>query len=780
MVRNLLYHLIIVSIALILSGIPGVILAQAERALPYSKHDFHFTEIPKKWDEGIPLGNGMMGALIWQRDGSLRLALDRADLWDLRKVKEFERPEFRFSWVVDQARNNNYGKVQELFDLPYDRDATPTKIPAGAIEILIPNIGDVESGTLRLRDATCEIRWRNNTRFTAFIHATEPRGWFYVEGLPNRIKPQVLPPPYGKYEMDEKNGNSGPAGNDLRRLNYPPPVVREMEREILYHQDCADGFAYDLWLGWTYIDGSSLLGCWTITPNKPYVLSKVSSRPPSSGDVTWTIMTDDKASHTEWWSTYWGKSSIEIPDSILEIQWYRELYKFGCTSRRLSPPITLQAVWTADNGRLPPWKGDFHNDLNTQLSYWPAYSSNHLEEGLAFLDWLWHCKPVAELYTKTYFGMDGLNFPGVSTLSGDPMGGWIQYSLGPTVSAWLAHHFYLHWKYSMDRTFLGERAYPWMREVARYLDALSVRNEKGERQLPLSSSPEIHDNDVKAWFSETTNFDLALIHWLYQAAAEMAREQNLLSEAHMWDSIRSEWPLLAVSENNHNLLVAPGMALEESHRHFSHLMAIHPLGLLDWDRGDAERQVINASLTDLERLGTDSWCGYSYSWLGNLYARSRQGDKAAEALRTFSTCFCLPNSFHVNGDQSGTGKSKFTYRPFTLEGNFACAAGIQEMLLQSHNGLIRIFPAIPDSWNDAAFENFRAEGAFTISATRKNGALQFLKINSEKGGYLRILNPFEGRNYVVRGVEFPEKLMKKNIIEIEMIPGKQIEFLLQQ
>ena len=134
----------------------------------------------------------------------------------------------------------------------------------------------------------------------------------------------------------------------------------------------------------------------------------------------------------------------------------------------------------------------------------------------------------------------------------------------------------------------------------------------------------------------------------------------------------------------------------------------------------------------------------------------------------------------MNGDQSGTGKSKFTYRPFTLEGNFACAAGIQEMLLQSHNGLIRIFPAIPDSWNDAAFENFRAEGAFTISATRKNGALQFLKINSEKGGYLRILNPFEGRNYVVRGVEFPEKLMKENIIEIEMIPGKQIEFLLQQ
>jgi alpha-L-fucosidase 2 len=778
-VRKILYRIIIISVLFNFVGGPGIKAAQAELLSPSSKHDFHFKGIPKSWDEGIPLGNGMMGALIWQRGGSIRLALDRADLWDLQKIKEFERPEFRFSWVADQVKNNNYGKVQELFDVPYDRDPAPTKIPAGAIELLIPDIGNVESVTLRLRDAACEIRWQNNVRFTAFVHATEPRGWFYIEGLPNRIKPRVLPPPYGRNGTGEKNSNSGPSGNDLRRLNYPPPVGREKEGEILYHQECADGFAYDLWLGWTYIDGNSLLGCWTITPNKPYALSKISN-PPSSGDVTLKIMRKDRDSHADWWNTYWGKSSIQLPDSILEIQWYREMYKFGCTSRRLAPPITLQAVWTADNGRLPPWKGDFHNDLNTQLSYWPAYSSNHTEEGLAFLDWLWYCKPTAESYTRTYFGVDGLNFPGVSTLSGDPIGGWIQYSLGPTVSAWLAQHFYLHWQYTMDRTFLEERAYPWISEVARYLDALSIRNENGERRLPLSSSPEIHDNDINAWFPETTNFDLALIGWLYQAAAEMAREQYLLSEANMWDSIRSEWPSLAVSEKNYNLLVAPGVSLLESHRHFSHLMAIHPLGLLDWERSDFERWIIEASLKDLERLGTDSWCGYSYSWLGNLYARSRQGDKAAEALRTFSTCFCLANSFHVNGDQSGTGKSKFTYRPFTLEGNFACAAGIQEMLLQSYNGLIRVFPAIPESWNDVAFENFRAEGAFLVSAVRKDGILRSVSITSEEGRRIKMLNPFKGKKYNVEGTKISQYLMNEDILELETTKGMHVVFYQQK
>jgi alpha-L-fucosidase 2 len=397
---------------------------------------------------------------------------------------------------------------------------------------------------------------------------------------------------------------------------------------------------------------------------------------------------------------------------------------------------------------------------------------------MAFLDWLWFCRPNAESYTRKYFGVNGLNFPGVSTLTGDPIGGWIQYSLGPTVSVWLAHHFYLQWKYSMDDDFLKNRAYPWIIEVAKYIDALSIRNEKGVRQLPLSSSPEINDNDIKAWFNETTNFDLALIRWLYQAAAEMARGQYLYNEAHMWDSIRSEWPDLAVSDKNSNLLVAPGVALEASHRHFSHLMAIYPLGILDWNT-ETDKKIIDASLKDLERLGTDWWCGYSYSWLGNLYGRAGQGDKAAEALRTFSTCFCLPNSFHVNGDQSGTGKSKFTYRPFTLEGNFACAAGIQEMLLQSHNGLIRIFPAVPNSWKDVAFESLRAEGGFLISAIRKDGILHSLKITSEKGKRIRMLNPFFGKKYIAEGVNIPPKLMEENIIELDTTEGMHLTFTIQ-
>ncbi len=104
----------------------------------------------------------------------------------------------------------------------------------------------------------------------------------------------------------------------------------------------------------------------------------------------------------------------------------------------------------------------------------------------------------------------------------------------------------------------------------------------------------------------------------------------------------------------------------------------------------------SAALDEMNTLGTKWWTGYSFSWQGCVAARARDGALAEQALEIFSTAFCLKSSFHCNGDQSGVGYSNFRYRPFTLEGNFAAAAAVQEMLLQSYSGAIVIFPAVPD------------------------------------------------------------------------------------
>jgi len=746
--------------------------------LPAPRHDLVFDKLASTWDEGIPLGNGMIGALIWKKGGSLRMSLDRADLWDLRPVAGFSGPEFRFAWVRDHVLKNDYEPVHEMGDVPYDREPAPTKIPAAALEFDISALGEVESVRLSVADAICRVVWKNGARLTAFVHATEPVGWFQFEGLPGVARPKLVPPAYAAAApaADAEKNSLNPGS--LARLGYPEPEFEGDETAIRYHQEGWGGMSYEVAVDWDLPEGGVLTGVWSISSIYPETEAGPAAwgtgrelAPNSATGALDRTLVRDLETHAAWWKTFWAGSTVRLPDPVLEKQWYLETYKFGAASRRGAPPITLQAVWTADDGNLPPWKGDFHNDLNTQLSYWPCYSGNHLEEGLAFLDWLWAIKPRCEEYTRRYFGVDGLNVPGVAALDGAPMGGWIQYSLGPTVSAWLAQHFWLHWRYSGDRAFLEERAYPYLKGVAVFLDNIAERRADGKRKLPLSSSPEINDNRIDAWFRETTNFDLALIRWLYGAASIMADELGLAEEGERWRKILGEWPDLALAEDDGRLLVAPGNPLKESHRHFSHLMAIHPLGLVDPGRGEADQRTIRAALAELDRLGPDWWCGYSYSWLGNMAARAGDGEKAAASLRIFAECFCLPNSFHANGDQSKSGKSKMTYRPFTLEGNFAFASGVQEMLLQSHAGVVRVFPAVPDSWPDVSFDSLRAEGAFLVSAARKAGKVVEVRIRSEKGGRIRLENPFPGLGFKVSGAAPGAVPGGARLVEAEMRPG---------
>jgi alpha-L-fucosidase 2 len=319
----------------------------------------------------------------------------------------------------------------------------------------------------------------------------------------------------------------------------------------------------------------------------------------------------------------------------------------------------------------------------------------------------------------------------------------------------------------MDREFLEKEAYPWIRDVAVFFDELSVRDSSGIRKLPLSSSPEIFDNSKKAWFAGMTNFDLGMVRWTFEKAAELAGELGKTEEATKWNTILGQWPLFDIDPET-GFTFIKGVPYEESHRHFSHLIAFHPLGIVDWSNGEKDQQTIRSTIANLDKVGPDWWCGYSYSWLGNIKARAFDGQGAAEALRTFAADFCLKNSFHVNGDQSGTGKSKFTYRPFTLEGNFAFASGLQEMLIQSHTGVVHIFPAIPDEWKEISFDKLRTEGAFIVSSEMKAGQVVNVTVLSEKGGEFRIFNPFKNPDFKC-SVPYD---IKDNILIISTEPGQ--------
>ena len=736
---------------------------------PLPEHGLQFESPSQTWDEAIPLGNGLLGALVWGDGGPLKISLDRTDLWDLRPVPEFSTKEYSYKTMRQWVKEGRLADLHRLYDDPYG-NAGPTKIPAGRIELTIGNNPVFEKASLDLAKAMTTVQFHGKCKVRVFIHAGEPVGMIHIRSA-EPFKLKLIAPPFVGEITDEAGPGKISAG-DLASLRYNAPLEFSGNNWTGYLQEGWGGFKFAVVIAWKDKEGE-WLGAWSITTSneskEPLQKARENCEKALGAGFAKSVI-----AHSEWWDSFWSRSSVHVPNSIIERQWYLEMYKFGSATRADTPPITLQGPWTADNGKIPPWKGDYHHDLNTELSYWPAYSGNQLEGAFGFVNWLWNTRKAARAWTKRFFDLPGLNVPMTADLEQKQIGGWHQYTHSATTAAWLGHHFYLHWRYSMDRQFLWERAYPWLRETAIFLEAVTEKGPDGKRTLPLSSSPEINDNRLDAWFPMITNYDTALIRWAFEETAELADELGQRKEAEHWRKVLGEMPDLAIDRQSKKMLVAKDYPLKESHRHFSHLMAIHPLGLVRWENGPEDRAIIRASLADLEQKGTSLWCGYSFSWLANIAARARDGEKAEKALEIFSTAFCLRSSFHCNGDQSGKGYSNFRYRPFTLEGNFAAAAGLQEMLLQSYSGTVRVFPAIPTSWKDVSFNTLRAEGAFLVSAERREGLTRRVEIIAETKGMCRLENPFARSQFKVEGIAKEQVQEADNELHIRMSPGKRV------
>ena len=547
--------------------IVSLCLYNALQAQPQKAHNLVFDTLATRWDEAIPLGNGWLGALIWRKGERLRISVDRVDLWDDRPMPAIDK--LKFSWVAEQVKKGEYDTVQKIGDAPYDNNPAPTKIPGAAIEFDLARIGKVVSNVLDIQTGLSTIKFENGTVFNNYIHAEQQVGYFGFENLNDTsIIPQLVVPDYFAEGKSKDVDHARGAG--LEQLGYKAGTITRTANSVHYRQPTWNNNYYEVLVKWYTLPGNRMIGQWTITNNQPAQLDDPDFR--LEEPTGWP-------SHTNWWNHYWSRSSVILPDTLLEKQYYREMYKFACVARSNTPPISLQAIWTADDGKLPPWKGDFHHDLNTQLSYWPGYTGNHLDLTASFTNWLWKVKDENKRWTKQYFGIDGLNVPGVTTISGKPMGGWIQYSMSPTTAAWLAQHFAWQWWFSMDEKFFTEKARPYINDVARYLDRLT-KNKK-ERKLPLSSSPEYHDNSIKAWFTEFTNYDLALIKSLFGNARAVEARAGKRDLADYWWFVSRQLPPYAVNETG--LQVAPGQNLDASHRHMSPYMAIYPLGLLDID-----------------------------------------------------------------------------------------------------------------------------------------------------------------------------------------------------
>ena len=362
------------------------------------------------------------------------------------------------------------------------------------------------------------------------------------------------------------------------------------------------------------------------------------------------------------------------------------------------------------------------------------------------------CLPAFHKFAREFYDAPGAAVPGVMSLAGQPLGGWGQYSLSPTMGAWIAHLFYLHWRHTGDRVFLRDRAYPFCREIGICLRALLKPGADGRLRLPLSSSPEIFDSSRRAFLKPNSNYDLASMKMLFLALTEMAAATGDVEASADWAATAKQLGDFHTHPDG-TLLLDENTPLPGSHRHLSNIIALYPFNLITTDGSSREQQIIAASLADWDQAGTRAWCGYSFSWMACLCARVGDAEAALRNLDIFVRAFTLRNGFHANGDQTRSGFSGLTYRPVTLEGNFLAMEAVHEMLLQSWSaepgsgsvGVIRLFPATPWRWHDASFENLRAEGGHKVSARRQNNVTTWFRIVAGHDGLIRVRDNFGGR-----------------------------------
>lgn len=694
-------------------------------------HKLVFRKTIRRWDEAIPLGNGICGALLWGGAKQLNFSLDRGDVWDERASLDINGEEFTYPNLVKLAREGDIEKIARIFHL--SDAAYPSKLPSGRIVLDFSSDEPVIS-ELDLAHAEATLEIGSGIRITSYIHATERVGMIRINQQKDKFTLKLENPEFGVEGVDipdeQFKDMDTDAGilPDLKRLQYPEPLVVKQDESQYFVQKVTNGISFGVFLKKRQMDFGTEIAYLLSTSNdgEAWILDAQSK-------VEWALEQGYDAlimSHQNWWREFWCKSAVQIPDPLFEKNWYLTQYLLGSGSRKGGVPMALQGVWTADEGALPPWKGDYHYDLNVQLTYYSYLKANHLEEGTVLLDYLWKLRDVARAFARNFYKTEGLCMPSTATLGGQALGGWAMYCFSPTNQLWLCWLFARHYYYTGDEDFLRKIAYPYMAESAECILGL-LEKKDGKYYLPISSSPEIHDARLEAFLTPNSNYDLSLMRYIFQTLGELAVILGNGDET-IWYSVLEQLDPLAIREDG-VILLSRDEALTESHRHFSHVMAIHPLRSLSYEQ-EEDKRVIDETITELQMLGTGRWVGFSFPCMAELYTIQGNGNGAARQLELFWRDFCSPNGFHLNGDYRHRGSSWAHYRPFTLEANFCAADALQEMLLFTDKSTVHLFPAIPDEWLEekVSFQRFRGEQGLLISAEMVEGQVVSLTLEPER------------------------------------------------
>jgi alpha-L-fucosidase 2 len=406
---------------------------------------------------------------------------------------------------------------------------------------------------------------------------------------------------------------------------------------------------------------------------------------------------------------------------VLLFQYAR--YLTIAASRPGTMPMHLQGKW--NNSTNPPWAADYHTNINEQMLYWPAEVTNLTECHVPLLDYTASLVEPGRASSATHFGTRGWIVNTMNNAFGFTAPGWdFPWGFFPGGAGWLCQHLWEHYAYTGDETYLREQAYPVMKDAALFWIDYLQENAAGDLVSIPSYSPEhggisagasmdhqiawdLLNNCVKA--AEVLNIEDA-----FTKTARTVRDRISQPRIGRWGQLQ-EWIEDVDDPKN-------------THRHISHLFALYPGAQINLSQTPAWAE---AAKTSLEARG-NSGSGWSIAWKVNFWARLRDGDRAHALLRNVLQ---LTDEKRVVMEKAGGVYQNLfcAHPPFQLDGNMGAAAGMAEMLLQSHAGEIHLLPALPAAWDTGQVQGLVARGGHTIDMAWEGAKLISATIHWREG-----------------------------------------------
>ncbi|ASW73597.1 alpha-L-fucosidase [Chryseobacterium piperi] len=426
-------------------------------------------------------------------------------------------------------------------------------------------------------------------------------------------------------------------------------------------------------------------------------------------------------------------------------------YQFGrylmiASSRPGSRPSNLQGIW--NDHIQPPWGSNYTININTEMNYWPAENTNLSECHLPLLDFIkelsvngartakvnynidkgWVAHHNSDLWAKTSpagnYDTDKTYYPAAFSWQ---MGG-----------AWLSLHLFEHYQFNRDQQFLKDTAYPLMKGAAIFMLQWLVKDRKsGYLVTNPSTSPEnlIKIDGKEYALSMASTMDMSILRELFTALIQSAEilKTDLAFRGELITAREKLYPFQIGQYGQLQEWYRDWDDPKDKHRHISHLFSLFPGNQISVFKTPELASAAKQSLIYRGDVST----GWSMAWKINWWARLQDGNHAYKILEDAFT-YVDPTLSKTQG-RGGTYPNLFdAHPPFQIDGNFGATAGITEMLLQSHDDMISLLPALPQAWKEGHINGIKARGNFILDIAWKEGKLSSAFIKSEAGETCRL------------------------------------------